>query len=56
MAGIGNQIDATFIFAGAICRKWRTFLCYRTSDGIHIPLQIAQSLPSDLSRSAAKKL
>ena len=51
---IGNQIAATFMFAGAICRKWRTFLCYRTSDGIHIALQIAQSLPPDLSHSVAK--
>src|SRR4029450_9056544 len=42
------------MFAGAICRKWRTFLCGRTSDGIHISLQIAQSLPPDLSRSVAK--
>jgi hypothetical protein len=40
--------------AGAICRKWRTFLCYRTSDGIHIALQIARSLPPDLSHSVAK--
>jgi hypothetical protein len=38
----------------AVCRKWRHFLGYRTSDGIHIALQIAQSLPPDLSRSAAK--
>src|SRR4029453_9555299 len=42
------------IIAGAVCRKWRHFLCHRTSDGIHIGFQIAQSLPPDLSRSAAK--
>src|SRR5882724_10565679 len=40
--------------AGAICRKWRTSPCYRTSDGIHIALQIARSLPPDLSHSVAK--
>src|SRR6266853_3852702 len=51
---IGNQIDAVMIIAGAVCRKWRHFLCYRISDGIHIALQIAQSLPPDLSHSAAK--
>jgi len=42
--------------AGAICRKWRTFLCYRTSDGIHIALQIPLSLPPDLSHSVAKRV
>src|SRR4029450_2102769 len=49
-----NQIKAASVIARAICRKWRTFLCYRTSDGIHIALQIAQSLPADLSHSVAK--
>src|SRR4029450_3700015 len=40
--------------AGDICRKWRNILCHRTSDGIHISLQTAQSLPPDPSRPVAK--
>ena len=42
------------VFEGAICRKWRKFLCYRASDGIHIVSQIAQSLPPDFSHPVAK--
>jgi len=41
---------------GAICRRWRTFPRYKTSDGIHISLQIAQSLSPDLSHSVAKSV
>ena len=40
----------------AICRRWRTFLCYKTSGGIHISSQIEQSLSPDLSHSVAKSV
>ena len=40
--------------SGAICRRWRTVPCDKTGDGIHIPSQIARSLPFDLSRLAAR--
>ena len=50
----GRTTITNVVFAVAIRRRWRTVPRYRASDGIRIPRQIARSLPSDLSRLAAR--
>ena len=50
----GRTTITNVVFAVAIRRRWRTVPRYRTSDGIRIPRQIGRSLPSDLSRLAAR--
>ena len=50
----GRTTITNVVFAVAIRRRWRTVPRYRASDGIRIPSQIGRSLPSDLSRLAAR--
>ena len=54
VAATGLETITNIALVAAICRRLRTVPFYRTSDGSRIHSRIAQSLPLDLSRLAAK--